>query len=64
MHEFDRFNYRRRIVINCKNKFKNFARGNYHFLGYIKKFLLLILAILSHFSPKAALSLALIIFTI
>jgi hypothetical protein len=52
------------MVINSKNKFKNFARGNYHFLGYIKKFLLLILAILSHFSPKAALSLALIIFTI
>jgi hypothetical protein len=64
LHEFDRFNYKRRIIDDAKNKIKNFFILNYHFLGYIKKFTLLILVILSHVASKTALSLGIALFFI
>jgi hypothetical protein len=62
LHEFDRFNYKRRSIGISKNKFKNYSRVNYHFLGYIKKIVLLLLAILSHVAPKTAISLGICLF--
>jgi hypothetical protein len=64
LHEFDRFNYRRRVIENEKNKKKIFFRVNYHFIGYIKKIILLFLVLLSHVAPKIALSFGIVLFSI
>jgi hypothetical protein len=62
LHGFDRFNYRRRPGDNRENKVKNVLTVNYHFIGYVKKVILLLLVLLSHDYPKVALSLSISLF--
>jgi hypothetical protein len=57
LHEFDRFNYRRRANKIFKNWWENFLIINYHIIGYIKKLLLLFCIFLSEKASKTALSL-------
>jgi hypothetical protein len=64
LHEFDRFNYRRRPVETSKNRLTNFILVNYHFIGYIKKILLLFFVLLSHVATKTALSFGIALFSI
>jgi hypothetical protein len=61
LHEFDRFNYRRRDP-QSKNKTQELIWVNFHFIGFGKKLIMLLLILLSHVATKTALSLAMILF--
>jgi hypothetical protein len=64
LHLQDRFNYRRRNYESFEEEWKNWVVINFHFIGLIKKWIIVILIFLSDSFPKTACSLLLVVFII
>jgi hypothetical protein len=64
LHLQDKFNYRRRNYKAFEEEWKNWIVINYHFIGLLKKWIIVFLIFLSDSFPKTACSLLLVVFVL